>query len=142
MVRALIATEIIQGVFTAFALVAYYTMMTDVTDAHELETGARREGILFGVITFAVKAAAALANIIAGVGLDVIKWPRGAGVTVSDVPAQTIAHLGIFYGPVLMVFSAVGLWCYLHYQLDGARRAEIMRELYARRRAAAAGEPA
>ena len=138
-VRALIATEIIQGVFTAFALVAYYTMMTDVTDAHELETGARREGILFGVITFAVKASAALANIIAGVGLDVIKWPRGAEVTVSDVPAQTITHLGIFYGPVLMVFSAVGLWCYLHYQLDGARRAEIMRELYARRRAAAAG---
>ena len=37
---------VVQGVFTAFAPVAYYAMMTDVTDAHELETGARREGTL------------------------------------------------------------------------------------------------
>ena len=94
------------------------------------------------MITFAVKASAALAQIVAGVGLDVINWPRGAGVTVADVPAEAVVHLGIFYGPVLLVFSAAGIWCYLHYRLDAKRRAEIMRELYARRRAAAAGEPA
>lgn len=142
LVWALIVMEIIQGAFSAFALVAYFAMMTDVTDAHELDTGHRREGVLFGVITFAVKASAALAQIVAGVGLDVINWPRGAGVTVADVPAEAVVHLGIFYGPVLLVFSAAGIWCYLHYRLDAKRRAEIMRELYARRRAAAAGEPA
>ncbi len=143
LVWALIVTEVIQGAFSAFALVAYFAMMTDVTDAHELDTGHRREGVLFGVITFAVKASAALAQIVAGVGLDVINWPRGAGVTVADVPAEAVVHLGIFYGPVLLVFSAAGIWCYLHYRLDAKRRAEIMRELYARRRrTAAAAKPA
>ena len=130
---ALVTTETLQGACAACAVVAFVTMITDVTDLHELETGARREGVLFGVVTFTIKASVAIAGFIAGVGLDVIDWPRGVDAVAETIPASIVERLGTFYGPALMTFTAAAIWCFLHYRLDDDRRAEIMRDLYVRR---------
>ena len=82
-----------------------------------------------------------LGNLVAGVGLDVISWPRGSEIQVAaDIQATTIANLGILYGPIVAGFAVVSVWCYSHYRLNRARHREIVAELEVARRVALASE--
>ena len=133
----LFAFKFVQGLILQMAFVAFGSMMADVADEHEYHTGVRQEGIFFGAVAFSAKATSGIGTLLGGVGLDVIKWPRGAHIqTAADVPVETLVHLGLFYGPVVAGFSIVSLWCYTHYGLTRARHAQIVEELNARRQTA------
>jgi Na+/melibiose symporter-like transporter len=134
--------KFLQGVIVQQALVSFGSMMADVTDEHELDSGRRQEGIFFGAVAFSGKGASGLGNIFAGVALDLIAWPRGAAVaSAADVAPETIARLGVLYGPVVAGFAVVSVWCYTHYRLNRQRHQEILDALLVARRAAAATEP-
>ncbi len=108
-------------------------MFGDIADEHELETGARREGVIFSARSFVTKTTGAFGVIIGGALLDYIAFPRRAAAgTVAD---DTLWTLGFIQGPATSVFTLLGLFLYLGYRLDRARHAEIMAEL-AQRRAA------
>ena len=142
LVYTLVAFRFVQGVILQQAFIAFGSMMADVADEHDHETGTRQEGIFFGAIAFSHKATSGFGNFVGGLGLDIIAWPRGIGIqSAADVPAETIVHLGLLYGPVVAGFSVISVWCYLHYDLTRARHAEILRELNARRRAAPVRDP-
>ena len=142
LVYTLVAFRFVQGVILQQAFIAFGSMMADVADEHDYQTGARQEGIFFGAIAFSHKATSGFGNFIGGIGLDIIAWPRGIEIqSAADVPAQTIVHLGLLYGPVVAGFSVISVWCYLHYDLTRARHAEILRELNVRRRAMPARDP-
>ncbi len=130
----LILIRLIQGASTVQANVAYSSMVADVVDEHELETEQRQEGIFFAAVSFSAKAASGMGNIVAGFGLDIINWPRGVDVkTAADVPAETLMHLGILYGPIVAGFGIVSVLCYLPYSLTRQRHAEILETLEQRR---------
>jgi GPH family glycoside/pentoside/hexuronide:cation symporter len=113
-------------------------MMADVADEHELEAGRRQEGRFFGAVAFSCKSASGVGNIVAGVALDLIAWPRGQAIrSAADIAPETLIHLGIVYGPVVAGCAVVSVWCYTHYRLDRARHQAILEQLLARRRAAA-----
>ena len=132
--------KFVQGLIMQQALVAFGSMMADVADEHEYTTGVRHEGIFFGAVSFSGKATSGLGNFIGGIGLDIINWPRGVDIqTSADVPAETIANLGILFGPCVAVLSIVSVWCFTRYKLTRARHAEILVALNARRRERAAG---
>jgi GPH family glycoside/pentoside/hexuronide:cation symporter len=118
-----------QGLIVQQALVTFGSMMADVVDEHELASGRRQEGIFFGAVAFSGKAASGLGNMIAGLGLDIIGWQGGAGLTPGDVAPELLFRLGVFYGPVVAGFAVVSVWCYTHYHLDRARHQEILAEL-------------
>lgn len=131
----LLVIRFLMGVGAIQSTVSFNSMMADIADQHELETNRRQEGIFFGAISFSAKGTSGLGNLVAGIGLDVIAWPRGADVrSAADVPADTIVHLGILYGPMVAAFAVVSLWCLSHYDLTRERHAEIQAELDARRR--------
>jgi GPH family glycoside/pentoside/hexuronide:cation symporter len=109
------------------------SMFGDIADEHELETGERREGVIYSARSFVVKATSALGVIIGGVVLDVIAFPRGAAA--GTVPENTIWTLGFIQGPATSVFTLLGLFLYLGYRLDRKRHAEIVAELERRRAA-------
>ena len=135
LVWTLTAFKFVQGLIVQQALIAFGSMMADVADEHELATGTRQEGIFFGAIAFSGKATSGFGSFLGGIGLDIIDWPRGAQIqTSADVPAATIADLGILYGPVVAGLSVIAVWCFLHYSLTRARHAEILRALDAQRR--------
>ena len=137
LLMALLLFKFVQGVILQLAFVAFGSMMADVADEHEYESGARQEGIFFGAVAFSAKATSGFGMFLGGLGLDLISWPRGADVqSAADVPAETLLHLGLFYGPVVAGFSVVSLWCYTHYDLTRARHARIVEALTARRQAA------
>jgi Na+/melibiose symporter-like transporter len=117
------------------------SMFADIVDEHELETGERREGIIFAARAFAVKATAAMGVAFGGVILDVIEFPRG-GAALGSVAEDVIWKLGFAQGPATSVFSLCGLLLYLGYRLDRARHAEILRELEARKEERGSAEAA
>ena len=126
--------KFVQGVILQQAHVAFGSMMADVADEHEFEVGERQEGIFFGAVAFSAKATSGFGTLVAGVGLDIIGWPRGEEVGVRvEVPAETLVDLGILYGPVVAGFSVVAIWCFTRYDLTRARHARIREALRARR---------
>jgi glycoside/pentoside/hexuronide:cation symporter, GPH family len=136
----LMGIRVLQGMGTVQSNVAFGSMMADVADEHELTTGRRQEGIFFAASSFSAKCASGMGNIIAGVALDLISWPRGAHIkTAADVPTDALVSLGLLYGPIVAGFGFVSAWCYTHYHLTRERHAEILVEL-AERHAAADGQ--
>lgn len=135
----LLVVRFLMGVGAIQSTVSFNSMMADIADQHELETDRRQEGIFFGAISFSAKGTSGLGNLVAGIGLDVIAWPRGADVrSAADVAPETIVHLGILYGPLVAAFAVVAVWCLSHYDLTRERHVEIQRVLAERRRARAA----
>ncbi len=134
LIALLIAIKVIQGACTVQANVAFGSMVADIIDEHEYETGKRQEGIFFAASSFSAKATSGIGNVIAGIALDVISWPRGAQIkTAADVPPETLVNLGLVYGPIVAAFGFVSIWCYTHYRLTRQRHAEILTELARRR---------
>ena len=133
----LVGFRFVQGLLLQQAFIAFGSMMADVADEHELQSGVRQEGIFFGAIAFSSKATAGFGNFIGGLGLDIISWPRGTDIqTAADVPAEVLFNLGVLYGPIVAGFSIISLWCYTHYDLTKERHAGILERLNARRQAA------
>jgi len=139
LVVTLIVIKFLQGVGVVQALVTFSSMIADVADENELRTGKRQEGVFFAAVSFANKCTTGLGNVVAGVALDLIAWPRGAQIqTAADVPAATIHQLGLLYGPIVAGFVIVSVWCYSHYHLTRERHEEIMLALSDKRRERAA----
>ena len=134
LITSLAALRLLQGLVVQQALASFSSMIGDITDEHELETGRRQEGIFFGVVAFSGKAASGAGNLIAGIALDVIAWPAGLAAegAAASVPAETIRNLGIVYGPLVAVFAILAPLAYRGYRLDRARHHEILMALAAR----------
>ena len=134
LITTLIVMKFAQGILLQQAFISFGSMMADITDEHEYETGIRQEGIFFGAIAFSAKATSGFGNFIGGVGLDIISWPTGPEIqTVADIPPETLVNLGLLYGPVVSAFAIVSLWCYSHYKLTRKRHEEILSVLHERR---------
>ena len=135
----LIGLRVLQGAGAMQANLAFGTALADVADENELATGRRQEGIFFSTSSFSTKFASGMGSFIAGIALDFIDWPRGQSIrTAADVPPETIVHLGLVYGPLVLAFSFLTMWCYSHYRLDRERHAQILAEIERRRAAAQA----
>jgi Na+/melibiose symporter-like transporter len=139
LVPLLAVGKVLQGAGAVQANTAFGSAIADVADQNELQTGRRQEGVFFATSSFSGKFASGIGSLIAGVALDLIRWPRGANIrTAADVPPEQIVHLGIVYGPFVVGFSVVTYWCYSHYRLSREKHAEILAELARRREQAAA----
>lgn len=130
----LMVMKFFQGLLLQQAFISFGSMMADITDEHEYQSGVRQEGIFFGAIAFSGKATSGFGNFVGGIGLDIISWPRGADIkTAADIPADTLINLGLLYGPVVAAFAVISLWCYSHYKLTRQRHEEILKALRVRR---------
>ncbi len=138
LIAVLLAFRLVQGAFVQQALVSFASMLADIADQHELDSGRRAEGIFFSLVSFAGKAASGAGSFVAGVTLDVIQWPAGAAQAGAiEVPAETIRSLGIVYGPVVAAFAVAAMFSYRLYDLNRERHREILRALESRRQESA-----
>ena len=126
----LIVIKFIQGLGVVQALIAFNSMVADVVDEHELTTGLRQEGIFFSSISFSNKMTSGIGTVAAGFALALIDWPTGSDVqTASDIGAETIAWLGLIYGPIVSGFALVSVYCYSKYGLNRQRHAVVVQKL-------------
>ncbi len=137
----LVAVKFVQGVGVVQALVTFGSMVADIVDEHELKTGKRQEGIFFASVSFSGKFTTGIGNVVGGIALDLISWPRGVAIqTAADVPPETIVWLGLVYGPIVSGFAVVSVWCYTKHRLNRERHRQIVAELAERRRQEAEGQ--
>ena len=131
----LVTMKLIQGFSTAQANVGYGSMMADVCDEHEYQTGRRQEGAFFAAVAFSAKATSGFGAVVAGWALEIINWPTGPEIrTAADVPPETLLNMGLFYGPMIASLGFFSILFYMGYKLTPKRHAEMLVELTDRRK--------
>ena len=111
--------------------VGFQSMLADTADEHEWLFGVRREGLFFSGLTLAYKAASGLGGLIAGIALDVIRFPtdlaaQGPGVTI---PHGVLERLVLISGPLPAIVVAIAPLFLLGYHLTRTKHAQIVAEL-------------
>ena len=123
----LVLNALIVGAALTCTAVSFQAMIADAADEHELLFGVRREGTFFAGLTLAVKAASGVGALVAGVALDVIRFPTAqvaAGLNISP-PVQVVRALGLVAGPLPAVIAILAPLVLLKYHLSSAKVAEI-----------------
>ena len=113
------------------ALATAHGETADIADEHELESGVRREGVLYSARAFSGKATAAIGTLFGGILLSAIEFPARA--TRGEVPEDVVWHLGMIAGPATSIFSLLAVGFYLMYCIDHVRHREIVRLLEERK---------
>lgn len=132
-----LAKTYIQGIvvclFLSFGLAGIMVLLdifiADVADEDEVRTGARREGMYFGVNGFMIRLGISVNAIIMGAVLDRSGYAPGLEVQTS----AAIAGLRVLMSFVPVCAIALALLILRHYPLDGEKLLEI-REAVARMR--------
>ena len=134
MLPLVMMTTFITATIAPIIFTSINSMFADIADEHELETGERREGVIYAARAFCLKATGAVGVVFGGLMLDLIAFPRGA--PAGTVAPDTVWNLGFVQGPATSFFSFCGLLLYMGYRLNRERHAEIVAELERRRREA------
>jgi len=106
------------------------SMMADITDADELESGRRREGIFFGAVALIAKASVALGSMIAGAVVDGVGLVPGTDP--SEVARAVADRLGLVQGLTLLILVGASLIALMRYDLSREAYQRIRERLDAR----------
>jgi len=104
------------------------SLLADIVDADELETGAQRAGAFFGFWTFAMKGAGAAGAAVVGWTLSIVGYVPN--VTQTPIVVETMRWL---YGPIPALFFVAGYFLFRGFSLTRERLSEIQSELASRR---------
>ena len=107
--------------------ISWRSMISDLTERMELETGRRNEGVISSTITFITKCADGLGTLIAGVLLSLIAFPTKTAV--GDVPQEVIYDLGLVYGPLVFVIYMGAILAISRYRISRTRHLEMLERL-------------
>jgi Na+/melibiose symporter-like transporter len=122
-----IVTSFVNAVADPMIFGSVNGMFADIVDEHELDTGHRREGIVFAARSFLVKAASSIGLVLGGWVIDWVAFPQGARAgTVED---DVLWTLGLFQMPLPSIFVLIGVFMISRYRLDRSRHAEIVEQL-------------
>lgn len=119
----LVLASILGGMGAVQPLVAAGSMVADISDAHELATGMRQEGMFFGGMAFAGKAASGLGHSLAGIFIDLINFP--VHVAPGAVSIDVLHQLAWLYGPGVGLIGLIAVGIFARYDLTRARIHEV-----------------
>jgi Na+/melibiose symporter-like transporter len=115
----------------AMLMISALSALADIADEHELNTGRRQEGVFYAARTFFLKMSSGLGHVVAGVALDLIKFPAGA--KPGEVAQDVVFKLGLLDGPIAAIPAFISIAFYASYRIDRTKHIEIQRALEARR---------
>lgn len=125
------------GLMFALSAIAFISIIPDAADEHEHKFGTRREGLYFAGWSFAGKAAHGAGLLIAGLVLQLIRFPENVSESTAAeaamIPERTIAWLGFAGGPGAGLIALFAIALAMFYRVDRKRHAEIISDLVARR---------
>jgi GPH family glycoside/pentoside/hexuronide:cation symporter len=119
------------GVGVATGYIVPWSMMPDVIEYDELQTGKRREGVYYGLMVLLQKFGLAVGLFLVGVAL------QSSGFSESLAPGQqpesALASLRWMIGPVPTVVLICGMVLTYFYPITKQKHAEILAQLEARK---------
>jgi Na+/melibiose symporter-like transporter len=120
------------GIFFAFGglgngafMSVPYSMVADTVDADQVSSGLRKEGLYFGIYTFAYKLGTSISLVTSGIVLHMVGFDPDLAVQSE----ATRFNLAVTPALLLLVFSPFALWSLTRYRLDRGRYAEIRAQL-------------
>ncbi len=134
---ALLAGQLVLQAWALAAIgVSFFSMMPDCADEHEHLFGHRREALFFAGTQFSTKAAIALGSLIAGVALDLIRFPPDLAALGPNpvIDPTTVRWLGAIVGPGAALIAVTCAITLARYSLTAGRVAAIQADLASRRR--------
>ncbi len=133
----LLVNGVLGGVLGVISWTINASMLMDIVEAREVETGRREEGVLAAMQAFVRKASMALGTLVGGLALDFIAFP--VQTAVGEVPEEAIARLGLLYGPILAILYFAAIAMLYFYRID--RHTHLRNIAQLESRASASQEP-
>lgn len=136
-----LALALCAGVGTAVSILIPWSILPDVIELDELETGQRREGAYYGFFVLLQKLGVALGLFLIGQMLEVTGYvsAKAGAAAPSEQPASALAALRWIIGPIPALLLAVGLALMWRFPITKERHAATLAELERRRAAKALG---
>ncbi|MEL6909603.1 MAG: MFS transporter [Cyanobacteria bacterium J06598_4] len=132
---------IMAGVGVSVAYLIPWSMIPDVVDLDELNTGKRREGIFYSFMVFTQKLGLALALFLIGVALEWFGFiERLPGEAIPVQPESALLAIRIAIAPLPTVFLIIGLVLTYLYPITKEVHADIRRQLKERKEREVFGE--
>ena len=107
--------------------ILFASMIADLVEQSELETGRRSEGVFYSSVTFIRKCVQGLGLMVASFVLYLAEFPAGAAV--ADVNEETLWRLGAYYVPAILTLWMVMIAIISGYKLDRVQHEENLRKL-------------
>lgn len=120
---------IFAGVGVATMYMVPFSMLPDVVDLDELQTGLRREGLYFSAVVFLQKLGIAVALFASGTLLDLTGFVANA----SSQPWQALWAIRLLIGPFPAVLLLGSVWFAYRYPINRDRHQQILAALRDRR---------
>lgn len=125
---------VIVGIGLSTAYLVPWSMLPDVLDLDELNTGQRREGIFCGLVVQLQKIAVAIALFLLGKILDWAGFiPTTPGQSLPAQPESALLAIRWLIGPVPALVLVFGLVCAYFYPITRNLHGEILLKLLERR---------
>ncbi|MGE3303057.1 MAG: MFS transporter [Hyphomonadaceae bacterium] len=99
----------------------------DIADENELRVGRRQEGVLYATRTLFAKIDLAVGQLLAGLALDIVHFPKNA--TPGHVDYDIITHLAWIGGIVAVAPGLISVFFYAQYKIDQKTFEETRRKL-------------
>ncbi len=102
-------------------IISSWSMISDVTDENELESGRRQEGIFFSTRTLASKFTVGFGHLFGGLALDYfIRFPKGGKgvIEVGSVAPDIIWRLGFFIVFTIILSAGLAFFVYRKYGIS------------------------
>ena len=125
------------GFGVSVAYLIPWSMIPDVVDLDELNTGKRREGIFYSFMVFMQKLGLALALFLIGIALEwsgFVKQVPGEAVPIQ--PESALFAIRVAIAPLPTVFLIIGLILTYFYPITKEVHADILRQLKGKKRIA------
>ena len=131
----LLVDQSVAGVGMGILSVCSGSIVADVADDHELRSGQRQEGMLFGFLTLATKATSGAGQFLAGLALALIAFPTEQDVAPGDIEPNVLFDLGLVYGPLVALFGLLCIYVFSFYDISRTSHDATLKTLQQRRRA-------
>ncbi|MBA3923059.1 MAG: MFS transporter, partial [Nostocaceae cyanobacterium] len=125
---------IMAGFGVSCAYLIPWSMMPDVIELDELQTGQRREGIFYGFMVFVQKIGLAIALFLVLKALDFAGYISSSGASAPIQPASALLAIRLAIGPLPTVCLIFGLILAYFYPITREAHAETLLKLQEKRR--------
>ncbi len=92
------------GLIASLAIIVA-SLMADILDQQEVDTGIRQDGVFFAAASFVTKTTTGVGSFVAGLSVDLSGLKPG--MTPGFVPDSVLMTLGWFYGPGIALFALI-----------------------------------
>lgn len=116
--------------FLIVRTVSVFSLLADIADEQDLNTGRRQEGVMFAAAFFAAKFISGFGYLVAGPFLDLIGLE--SGMQPGETPASVFWGLGMVMGPGLALLLVIPAWMAFRIDLNMKNQLEIQRALRSR----------